>query len=131
MDANDVRRWFVEYLEAFAACGRGERDTGSILPYYGVPLLFTTDDACVALTTSEQVLGAVAQQIDQMRAADYDHSEVVSSEVSVLNSRSALYRWTISRQRRDGSEVRRVTFTDLLTEGSGGRHISAIAVHTP
>ena len=131
MNASDVRGWFADYLEAFAACGRGEREPASLLPYYGVPLLFTSDDACVALTTTEQVLAAVAQQIDQMRAADYDHSEVVSSEVSVLNARSALYRWTISRQRRDGSEVRRATFTDLLTEGSNGRHISAMVVHTP
>ena len=37
MDSNDVSRWFGEYLDAFAACGRGESDTDSLLGYYGVP----------------------------------------------------------------------------------------------
>jgi hypothetical protein len=56
MNANDVRRWFDEYLDAFAACGRGERDPPSLLGYYGVPLLVTTDAAFVALTSAEQVV---------------------------------------------------------------------------
>ena len=33
-----MRQWFGEYLSAFAACGRGESDTASLLAYYGVPL---------------------------------------------------------------------------------------------
>ena len=41
VDSDDVSRWFGEYLDAFAACGRGERDTASLLAYYGVPLLVT------------------------------------------------------------------------------------------
>jgi hypothetical protein len=31
MDNSDVSRWFGEYLDAFAACGRGERDAASLL----------------------------------------------------------------------------------------------------
>jgi hypothetical protein len=27
VDGGDVSRWFGEYLDAFATCGRGERDT--------------------------------------------------------------------------------------------------------
>lgn len=41
VDSNDVSQWFGEYLDAFAACGRGENDTASLLAYYGVPLLLT------------------------------------------------------------------------------------------
>ena len=37
MDSDSVSQWFGEYLDAFAACGRGERDTDSLLAYYGVP----------------------------------------------------------------------------------------------
>jgi hypothetical protein len=131
VDSSDLSRWFGEYLDAFAACGRGERDTASLLAYYGVPLLLTTDDGLLALTSGDQVVAAVQQQVDGMRAADYDHSEVLDVEVTVLNSRSALYRGSFSRRRRGGGEISRLTATYLVTDGSIGRRISALAVHGP
>jgi hypothetical protein len=131
VDSSDVSRWFGEYLDAFAACGRGERDTASLLAYYGVPLLLTTDDGLLALTSGDQVVAAVQQQVDGMRAAGYDHSEVLDVEVTVLNSRSALYRGSFSRRRRGGGEISRLTATYLVTDGSIGRRISALAVHGP
>ena len=36
VDDNDVSQWFDEYLNAFAACGRSESGTASLLAYYGV-----------------------------------------------------------------------------------------------
>jgi hypothetical protein len=44
VDSSEVSRWFGEYLDTFASCGRGESDFASLLAYYGVPLLLTTDD---------------------------------------------------------------------------------------
>lgn len=131
MDDNDVTRWFGEYLDAFAACGRGEKDATSLLAYYGVPLLLATDDAFVALTTEDQVIAAAQRQIDGMLAADYDHSDVLSSEVTVVNATSALYRGAFSRQRADGTEISQLTVTYLVTDSSVGRRISALALHTP
>jgi hypothetical protein len=129
VDKSDVGRWFGEYLDAFAACGRGERDTAALLAYYGVPLLVTTDDGFFPLTTDDQVVAVVRQQVDGMRAAAYDRSEILGSEVTALNTASALYRGTFSRQRSDGSEINRLTMTYLVTDGPAGRRISAFAVH--
>ena len=131
VDSSDVNGWFGEYLDAFAACGRGEKDTASLLVYYGVPLLVATDGGYFALTSDEQVVAVVQQQVDGMRTAAYDHSEVLDSEVSVLNSTSALYRGTFSRQRSEGAEISRLTATYLVTDGSIGRRISALLVHSP
>ena len=58
MDRSEVSRWFGEYLEAFAMCGRGESDTGSLLAYCGVPLLLTTEEGSYALTSAGQVVAA-------------------------------------------------------------------------
>ncbi len=77
VDSSDVSRWFGEYLDAFAACGRGESGTGSLLGYYGVPLLLTTGGGFFALTSGDQVVAAVQQQVDGMRAAAYDRSEIL------------------------------------------------------
>jgi hypothetical protein len=131
VDSSDVSRWFGKYLDAFAACGRGESDTGSLLAYYGVPLLLTTDEGFFALTSDDQVVAAVQQQVDGMRAADYYGSEILGSEVTVLNSTSALYRGTFSRHRSDGAEIGRLTATYLVTDGAAGRRISVLAVHGP
>ena len=129
VDSSDVSRWFGDYLDAFAACGRGEGDTDSLLAYYGVPLLLTTGDGFFALTSDRQVVAAVQDQVDGMRAAGYARSETLGSEVTVLNARSALYRGTFSRQRADGSEISRLTATYLVTDGAAGRRISVLAVH--
>ena len=131
MDSGEVRAWFGQYLDAFAACGRGEKDTASLLAYYGVPLLLTTDAGFFALMSEDQVVIAVRQQVDGMRAAAYDRSEVLDSEVCILNSTSALYRGTFSRRRSDGSEISRLAATYLVTDGSIGRRISALVVHSP
>jgi len=130
VDSDDVSQWFGEYLGAYAACGRGERDTASLLAYYGVPLLVTTDDGFFALTSEDQVVGVMQQQVDGMRAAAYSRSEALGAEVSVLNAVSALYRGTYSWQRSDGSEIRQVTLTYLVTDGPAGRRISALLVQS-
>jgi hypothetical protein len=129
VDSQDVSQWFGDYLNAFAACCRGERDTESLLAYYGVPLLLTTDDGFYALTRDEQVVAVLRQQVDGMRAADYDRSEILRSEVTVLNAASALYNGTFSRQRNDGGAITRLTATYLVTDGQAGRRISALLVH--
>lgn len=131
VDGDDVSQWFGEYLDAFAACGRGERDTDSLLAYYGVPLLVTTDEGFFALTSGAQVVAVMQQQVDGMRAAGYGRSEALGSEVTVVNSTSALYRGTYSWQQGDGAEIRRVTLTYLVTDGPAGGRISALLVHSP
>jgi hypothetical protein len=53
MRVADAGAWFNDYLSAFAALGRGELDDPRLLlDYYAVPLLLTTDDAALALTTA-------------------------------------------------------------------------------
>ena len=87
--------------------------------------------AAFALTSDNQVIAAVQQQLDEMRAAGYHRSEILGSEVTVLNSTSALYRQAFSRHRRDGGEISRLTATYLVTDGPIGRRISALAIHSP
>ena len=70
-------------------------------------------------------------QIDGMRAAAFDHSEIVNSDITILNGTSALYRATSSRQKSDGNEIGRFTATYLVTDGAAGRRISVLAVHSP
>lgn len=130
MGAAEVERWFREYLNDFAACGRGESEASSLLAYYGVPLLLSMDDGFLVMTTGNEVVAMAQRQVDGMRAADYDHSDVLDFEISRLNSTSALCRGEFSRRRRDGSEIGRLTATYLVTSAGVDRRISALAVHS-
>jgi uncharacterized NTF2-like protein DUF6841 len=126
----DIRAWFDQYLAAFAACGRGESDDlATLLRYYAVPLVLSTDEAAVALTSKAQVLNALGGQIEGMRAAGYDRSETLDSEVIAINATSALHTAEFSRRRPDGGEIGRLRATYLITDGTDGRRIAALAVH--
>ena len=125
-----MSRWVGEYLDVFAACCRGERDTAALLEYFGVPLLLTTGGGYFALTTEEMVVAGLRPQVDQMRAAGYARSEIVGAEVSVLNASSALFHGKISRQRDDGSEISLLVATYLVTDGPAGRRFSVLAVQS-
>ncbi len=129
MDRGEVSSWFGKYLDAFAACCRGEQDTSALLAYYGVPWLVTTDAGFFALTSEAAVVGMLQQQVDQLLAAGYQRTEVLDSDVTVFNAASALYLTTLSRQRADGTEISRLTGSYLVTKGALGLRISVLVVH--
>jgi hypothetical protein len=130
MQPHSLSQWFEDYLDSFAACGRGERETESLVEFYGVPLMLSTDAGYSGLITQGQVVTAIQQQIDGLRAAAYSRSEILDSHVNVLNPTFAVYEGTFSRRRTDGSEIGRPTITYILTDGVLGRRISAIAIHS-
>jgi uncharacterized NTF2-like protein DUF6841 len=123
------REWFDRYLDTFAACARGDRETAALLSFYGVPMVITSDEGVIALTTDEEVAAVMQGQLDGLRAAGYHHSEALHAEVAELNSTSALYRGTFSRRHRDGGEIACVTVTYVLTNAPAGRGISILAAH--
>jgi hypothetical protein len=132
MDAHGVRQWFVDFLDTFSACGRGDRDIAELLRFYGVPMLLTSDEGVIALATDEQVAATIQGQIEGLRAAGFHHSEVLHDEVTILNATSALLRVALSRLHRDGSELLRPTVTYLLTgnESPARLRISVLAVNS-
>lgn len=131
MDTTEVEPWFAAYLEDFAALGRGEvDDVGRILVYYGVPLILSSDAGCLILTDEAQVRAAAQQQIEGLRSAGYDRSEVLGTETTVLNRSCAVLHGTFARIRADGSEISRLEATYVITDSSGGRRISVIVIHT-
>jgi len=121
--------WFDQYLETYAACARGDREIAALLGYYAVPMLITSDNGVIALTSGEEVASVMQGQLDGLRASGYHHSDVLHAEVIELNSASALYRGTFSRRHRDGGEIACLTVTYLLTDGPSGIRISMLALH--
>ena len=65
-----------------------------------------------------------------MLAANYDHTEILASDVTVLNRNTAALRAELSRRRMDSDEINQMTVTYLITRTSAGFQISALAVHS-
>jgi len=128
LDPGVVNRWFDEFFDTFSACNRGERDMAVLLGCYGVPLILTTDDGVIAFMTDDEAAALFQSQADGLRAMGYHHTEVLHSEVTVLNSTSALYRASLSRRDRAGGEIGCPAVTYLVIEGPAGLRIAVLAV---
>ena len=131
MDADALRSWFDEYLDTLSACGRGDREAAALLGYWGVPLWLTMGDACLALSSAEEVTTVAQQQMDALRAAGYHHSDLLTFDADVLNGASALCRADIVRVDGEGGELGRLTATYFVVAGPDGYRAPAWAVHDP
>jgi hypothetical protein len=127
LDADAVNRWFAAYFDTFSACARGDRDMSELLRHYGVPLVLTTDDGVTTLMTDDEAAAVMQSLADGLRANGYHHTEVMQSEVSLLNSTSALYRGSMSRRNVDGREIGSPTITYLVTDDVAGLRIVVLA----
>jgi hypothetical protein len=131
VDERAVHGWFQAYLVDFVALARGDSDDRRrLLAHYGLPLLLSTDAGSTALTGEQQLLGAVGQQIDGMRAAGYDRSEELSAVTTVVNRSCALHRAAFARLRVDGTEIGRIDTTYVIADLSVGRRITGLLVHS-
>ena len=83
----------------------------------------------VVLTEPVEVLALLQQQVDAMRATDYDHSDVVDFEATALNATTQLVRATLSRKRAGGEEIGRLTATYLVVDTPAGRRIVTLVMH--
>jgi hypothetical protein len=66
-----------------------------------------------------------------MRVEGYDRSETISSDFSAINRTSVVHAAEFSRRRAARTEIGRLRVNYLITAGAGGRHISALLVHSP
>ena len=94
-----------------------------------MPLLITTDDGVVPLTTTDQVASVIQGQVDGLRAQSYGHTSLLSADVTVLNASSALYRGAFVRHDRHGGEINRLAVTYLIADGTDGLQIAVLASH--
>jgi hypothetical protein len=71
---------------------------------------------------------SVGQQVGRLPAADYDRTDTLNSETTMLNATTALHRAHFSWLRADGSEIARMRLAYVITHGVTGRRISGLVV---
>lgn len=129
MDGKAVSRFLNEYLDGFAACVRGEQEVATLLTFYGVPLIITSDDGAIALTTDSEVATVIQGQVDGLRALRYRSTRVLQTEVIGLNAVSAMYRASLARYDDKGDEIDCPTITYVVIDGDDGPQITMLAAH--
>jgi hypothetical protein len=127
LDADTVNRWFNEYFDTFAACARGDRDMSALLSHYGLPLVVTSDDGVTTFMTDDEAAAMMQSLADGLRGQGYHHTDVLHSEVTVLNATSALYRAPMSWRNADGGEIGCPTITYLVIDDVAGLRIVLLA----
>ncbi len=131
MDVESLSTWYADYVERFAAVGRGDREVAWVADCYTIPLLATTDDLVAALTTPEQVLELVESQVAGMRAEGYARTEVVSTEQRIVSLTTAVLEASFVRIRFDGSVIGQHTATYVVIGSDGAIRIAALCLHSP
>jgi hypothetical protein len=130
LHADAVSRWIEAYFGVFAQCVRGEADMAVLLGHFGVPMIVTSDEGVVTLMTDDEAAAMMQSQVDGLRGLGFDHTEVLNSEVTVLNAASALYRGTLLRRNRDGDQIDCPTITYLVTDDIAEPRIVLLAAHS-
>ena len=127
-----MQQWLGAYLKEFVALGRGDvDDVARLLAHFAVPLVLSGPGGTTTLTDEPAIIVALTRQIEGMRAAGFDATEVLGSATTVLNGGCGLHRATFRRTARDGSEIARFDATYLITDQDVGRRIAALIVHDP
>lgn len=129
MEAHALKDWYDEYLATFVACARGEADVRSLLGYYAAPVIVTSDDGAVTLSTDEAVAAVLQGQLDGLRTQGYHSARILNFDATVLNSSSAIIRLSVSRRDRRGAEIGAPSITYLVTEQADGPRFSVLAAH--
>lgn len=132
MDAADVELWFASYLDLFVALGRGDRDdVEAILDFYGVPMLLGAPGATGWLQHADQVVGVVRAQVEGLRHAGFDHTDVEDAQVVVLNDSCSRYEGRFVRRAADGSVIAEFGASYLIADGPEGPRLAALVVQAP
>ena len=130
MDAADVELWFASYLDCFVALGRGDRDdVEALLDFYGVPMLLSAPGGTAWLRDADHVAGVMRAQIEGLRHAGFDRTDVEGAETVVLNEGCARHEGRFVRRSADGTEIASFGATYLLADGPEGPRIAVLALH--
>jgi len=130
VDATDVELWFASYLDTFVALGRGDRDdVEALLRFYDVPMLLSAPGGTAWLRDADHVVGVMRAQVEGLRHAGFDRTEVADAETVVLNEGCARHEARFVRRTADGAEIAAFTASYLVADGPEGPRIAVLAVH--
>ena len=103
LGVDEVRASFEDYLRVYAACCRGDSDDAATVGVLRGAALVDDQRTAVAITSEDEVVRTVGQQIDRLRAAGYARTETLDSETTMLNASTALHRARFAWLRADDS----------------------------
>lgn len=128
MSDNEFREWFQSYLAVFAGGDANSRSFESLLDYYAVPLVVTTPEGVLTLTSRQQVGATIRHQLDGLRGQDYASTALLRFDVREFNAHSASLSTVLQRSRADGTPLETLAMTYLVTGSPTQRTISMMAV---
>jgi ketosteroid isomerase-like protein len=122
-DEQAIRTFYAAYIDTFHTL-----DAKAVANFYAAPCLFVTDTAVVLMSTAADIEKLFGQLIEQLKARDYDHSDIPKLEVERLSPHLAQVSGLAIRYAKDGNELERIGATYTLRKtGDSWHFVTAVA----
>lgn len=122
-DEQAIRTLYAAYIDTFHTL-----DAKAVANFYAAPCLFVTDAAVVLMTSAADIEQLFGQVIEQLKARDYDHSDIPKLEVELLSANLAQVNGLAVRYARGGAELERIGASYTLRKTDDGWHfVTAVA----
>jgi hypothetical protein len=128
--AEDVRTWFGQLNETFAAVASGASQMDALVANYAVPVFLTTDTEHVVLEDPEAIAAYMGSVISALRNEGYVTTEMEREEISIINERAAIIDVDVVRMRGDRSLIAGLSAVEIAVRSDEEWRISAVMVRT-
>lgn len=103
------------------------RDSAAAAAFYGEPTLIVLPDQVIALSKRADIETFLDKFVASLKPLGYARSKMEGvPRIKLLNATTALFSTVALRLKADGTEMQRVSFTNLLQKGSFGWKIHVI-----
>jgi hypothetical protein len=126
--ADDVRAWFSQLNDTFAAVASGRSTMDALVANYEQPVVMTSDTEHAVLADQEAIAAYMGSVISSLRNDGYMTTEMHREQISVINERAAIIDVDVVRMRDDRSLVARLSAVEIAVRSDDRWRISAVMV---
>lgn len=119
-----VKDTFIKYSDSFAML-----DPNVLLPFYHQPAILIDSERVFSVNNEAEIMAILTAIIDDLKKADYDHSETDNLTAKLLSKNTALVSGIGTRFKKDGSELGKFGFTYTMRKIDTDWKIIAGIIH--
>jgi hypothetical protein len=96
-------------------------------PFFSLPCLFVGLRGTFAVASREDLAKVLGPTLEGLKAKDYQRSEFLESQLTILTENAALVRGMAVRYRKSGAELERVSISYMMHQAGAGWKIAVVA----
>lgn len=118
---NDALNAIHDYYRAFSTL-----ELDASVPFFSLPCMFISPQGTRAVANREDLVRVLDSVIAPLRAKDYQRSEFLESQLTIVTANAVLVRGVAARYRKSGEELERVPISYLMHQTGAAWKISVL-----